>query len=127
MNLLALHIYHLDDDEEADAVIALLTDAGVELDWKIERPNEDTNAILLPITLDDDGTEPYQIRLKKLEIAVARLRNLRPEPISAIRELDLDTAMRIHTSEDYLPLDSDFVRECGRLGLEICVFNEGVF
>ena len=27
------------------------------------------------------------------------------------------------SSEYYLPLPEDFVRECGRLGLEICIFN----
>ena|SRR5215203_3853185 len=97
MNLLALHVYHLDDGPEADDVIALLAEAGVGSEWQIERPNEDTNAIFLPIDLDNGGGELWQVRQKKLAIAVARLRKLRPNRIEAIREMQLSTAMRIHT------------------------------
>ena len=123
MNLLALHVYHLDDGPDADDVIALLAEAGVGSDWRIERPNGDSNAVLLPIELDNGVTESWRVRQTKLEIAVARLRELRPGPISAIRGMQLKTAMRIHTREFYLPLPGDFVRECGRLGLEICILN----
>jgi hypothetical protein len=123
MNLLALHVYHLDDGPEADAVIALLTEAGIGPEWHIERPNE-ANAILLPIELQDRVDESWQVRQRKLELAVARLCMLRPEPLGAIRQMQLSTAMRIHTREFYLPLPANFVRECGRLGLEICILNE---
>jgi hypothetical protein len=126
MNLLCLHVYHLDDGPDADAVIAFLTQAGVGPDWHIERPDGESNGISLPIELDDGETESWRVRQKKLEIAVGRLCKLRSDPINAIREMQLRTAMRIHTREFYLPLPSNFVRECGRLGLEICVLNEAV-
>ncbi len=124
MNLLALHVYNLDDGPETEAVIALLTEAGVGSEWQIERPNEATNAIFLPIEFHDGGAQSWQVRQKKLELAVTRLRKLRPDPIGAIRGMQLSTAMRIHTREFYLPLPANFVRECGRLGLEICILNE---
>ena len=126
MNLLALHVYHLDDGPAADAVIALLAEAGVGPEWQIERPNGDGNDITLPIELDGGGKESWQVRQEKLELAVARLRKLRPDPIHAIRAMQLCTAMRIHTTEFYLPLPASFVKECGRLGLEICILNEAV-
>jgi hypothetical protein len=124
MNLLALHIYHLDDGPEADAVVALLTEAGVTKDWPIERPNEEANDVSLPIELDDKGVESHQLRQAKFEMAVDRLSRLRPEPISQISKMRLSIAMRIHTKEFYLPIPADFVRECGRLGLEICILYE---
>lgn len=123
MELLALHVYHLDEGPETDAVVALLVEAGVGLDWVIERPNDDSNAILLPIEMDGGNKESWQVRNEKLELAVARLRNLWADPINAIREMQLRTAMRIHTTEFYLPLPAGFVSECGRLGLEICILN----
>ena len=126
MDLLALHVYHLDDGPEADAVIDLLSKAGVGSEWQIERPSDDNNAILLPIELHSGGDETWQGRKRKLKTAVNRLRKLHPDSISDIRGMQLSTAMRIHMNEFYLPLPSDFVRECGRLGLEICILNEAV-
>jgi hypothetical protein len=126
MNLLSLHVYHLDDGPDADAVIALLTQAGVGPEWQIERPDGKSNDISLPIELEDGDIKAWQVRQKKLEIAIARLRKLSPDPFDAIRGMQLRTAMRIHTREFYLPLPGNFVRECGRLGLEICILNEAV-
>lgn len=126
MDLLALHVYHLDDGPLADDVIALLTEAGIGPEWRIERPNGDSNDILLPIELADGNKKLWEVRQEKLEVAVARLRKLRHDPIDTIRGMQLRTAMRIHTREFYLPLPADFVIECGRLGLEICVLNEAV-
>lgn len=126
MDLLALHVYHLDDGPEADAVIGLLTEAGVGSDWRIEGPDEDdSNGIIVPVEWNGD-TKSWQVRQGKLEIAVELLRKLRPGPLDTIRGMQLRTAMRIHTREFYLPLPASFVRECGRLGLEICILNEAV-
>src|SRR5262245_12414454 len=124
MNLLALHVYHLDDGPEADAVIALLTQAGVSSEWAIERPTEETNGIFVPVELNGGGPEAWQVRQQKLEKAVVLLSKLKPVPIGDIRASGLQTAMRIHTREFYLPLPANFVKECGRLGLEICILNE---
>jgi hypothetical protein len=126
MNLLALHVYHLDDGPDTDAVIALLAEAGVGPEWQIQRPTEETNAILLPVDLDGAGRKLWQVRQQKLEKAVALLSMLQPAPIDDIRASHLSTAMRIHTTEFYLPLPANFVKECSRLGLEICILNEAV-
>ena len=60
---------------------------------------------------------------RKLAAALELLRSISPDTLDKIRDLRLDTAMRIHTPEFYLPLPSEFVRECGRLGLDICILN----
>lgn len=121
---LSLHIYHLDEGPEADEVVALLTRAGVVSD--IERPTLESNAIFVPVACDATGREEWQVRQAKLAAGTELLRRLRPGPLEAVRGLGLRTAARIHTPEFYLPLPAEFVRECGRLGLEICVFNESV-
>jgi hypothetical protein len=121
---LSLHVYHLDEGPEADEVVALLTEAGVSA--AIDRPTAESNAILVPVILDPTGLEEWQVRQAKLVAGIELLRRLRPEPLKAARALGLATAARIHTPEFYLPLPAEFVRECGRLGLEICVLNESV-
>lgn len=127
MTQLALHVYHLDDDSFADHVVHCLKEAGVARDWKIERPTDATNAILLPVDPDEDDSDSWEDRNRKIEIAVDYLRRMRPEPLDVIRESGLRIAMRVHTREAYLPLPVEFVRECGRLGLQICILNERLF
>jgi hypothetical protein len=127
MDLLALHIHPLDDNEEADEIIALLTQAGLSSDWTIEKPTEATNALFVPVEIQSGALADWEIRQQKLEKALVLLRALQPATIAAIQECGLDVAMRIHTEEFYLPLPVAFVRECARLGLEICIFNTRSF
>ena len=114
MNELAFHVYHLDDGPEADAVIAFLTDAGIGSKWRIERPTDETNSILIPIELESNSAHCPPFDPPNLEKAVAFLRTLRPEPLAAIRAMQLSTAMRFHTRGFLLQLPTDFVNECGR-------------
>jgi hypothetical protein len=127
MDLLALHMYHLDDDDEADQIIQLLKRNGLESQWRIERPNENTNAIFIPVLLDDGAlTETWQIRQAKFNKALGLLLALNQETINAIKNLGLRVALRIHTDEFYLPIPSDLVTACGNLGLEICILSKVV-
>ncbi len=123
MDSLALHIYHLDEGEEADRVIQLLKPFGIGDKWPVERPTEQTNAIFVPVEIRDIATEVWEIRQQKLNKSLALLRALDRKTVDAIRALDLSVAMRVHTTEFFLPLESEFVSECGRLGLEICIYN----
>lgn len=123
MELLALHIYHLDDGEESDKIIKLLKSTGIEKKWNIEPPSEETNAIFIPVELNAKNLESWKMRDKKLSRSLSLLSKLDKDVIDNIKSSGLSTAMRIHTDEFYLPLPGNFVAECGRLGLEICVFN----
>ncbi len=123
MELLALHIYHLDDGDETDKIIELLKSSGVGSGWTIERPSEDTNAIFVPIEIDIGTMESFEIRQRKIIKSLSLLTELNKDGINRIKGFNLNVAMRIHTSEFYLPLPGEFVTACGQLGLEICIFN----
>src|SRR5262249_21513288 len=116
-----------DDGPESDAVISLLKDAGVGDDWTIQPPNGDTNAIFIPIPAETGKLESSAAMADPFKKAQQLLQALERPPIDSIKALSLSVAMRIVTSEFYLPLPEDFVRECGRLGLEICIFNSTSF
>lgn len=120
---LSLHIYHLDEGAEADSVIELLEAAGIGNEWSIQRPTEASNAILVPILFEDVSLDEYALRMRRMRRSMDLLKALSKPNLDTIKGFGLSVAMRIHTSEYYLPLPEDFVRECGRLGLEICIFN----
>ncbi len=126
MELLALHIYHLDEGEEADRVVQILREGGLGPDWRIERPTEATNAIFVPAEVENEPGEGWQIREQKLARALVLLRALGRKAIEAIRALDLQVAMRIVTADWVLPLSAEFVAECARLDLGIFIVNTRV-
>ena len=127
MESLALHNFHLDDGEEVDRVIQFLEPSGIWSKWPIERPTKETNAIFIPVKIPDAGLEEWEVREQKLEKSLDLLRALDKRSIDAIKALSLSVAMRVHTIEFYLQLPDGFVSECGRLGLEICIFNLKAF
>ena len=127
MELLALHVCPLDDDSEADQVVQLLTKDGIPDTWRVERPTEATNGLFVPVELDLLPKEDWQIRQQKLAKSRKLLDKLKVETVRAIRAMGLGIAMRIHTQEFYLPLPWEFVSACGRLELEICIFNDSDF
>ena len=120
MTEIALHIYHLDDNEEAEEIIQLLNQAGIGERWLIERPTEETNAIFVRVNVAESNDEEWKIRQRKFKKAVELLGDLDEETIHKIKG---SVAMRIHTPEFYLPIPAKFVWECGRLGLEICILH----
>jgi hypothetical protein len=120
---LSIHIYHLDDDEEADAIVNALESLGIGERWTIERPTDETNAIFVPVGNDqqhDEDQGPYQAALELV-------RAMDRETVEAIKAMDLRVALRITTSDFYISLPESLVSACGILGLEICIFNTKAF
>lgn len=123
MELLGIHIHPLDDNEEADEIIDLLRRGGVSEEWVILRPDGESNSIFIPVEIVLGQLSEAHVRQAKLAKALGLLRALQPVTIGDVRSFGLEVAMRIHTRESYLPLPAEFVHECGRLGLDICVQN----
>jgi len=127
MEVLALHIRHLDDGPEANDVLQALRAAGLSDEWRIERPSEATNALWAHVEVEESGEEGWRCREAKLDKAVQLLGALDPGALRALcQRTELGLAMRIHSAENFIPLSAAFVQECGRLGLEILVVNEAV-
>lgn len=124
---LSLHAYHLDDDSEADVVIELLEAAGIGNEWSIQRPTEATNSILVPVLLDNASLDQRALEFRRLRRSLDLLKVMSKPNIDTIKSFGLSIAMRLHTSEFYLSLPEDFVHECGRLGLQICICNNRAF
>jgi len=122
MEFLGLHISPLDEGEECDRVISLLR-RDVTNSWTIEKPTEKTNAIFVPIKIKNRNYEPGELCERKLKKSLKLLKSIKKTTINSIKKFDLDVAMRIHTEEFYLSLSWEFVKECGRLNLEIDVMN----
>lgn len=123
MEFLGLHIHHLDDGEEADKIIQMLRLSGVDGRWSIKRPTDETNSIIIPVNISNTFAEDWRTRQQKINESIKLLQVLNKKTIDIIKELGLNVAMRVHTKETYIPFSEEFVKECGRLGLEICVLN----
>ena len=121
----ALHIYHLDNDEEADKIVRLLESTGIGNRWTIERPTDETNAIFVHAgkSGQDDDSRDEQLFHEAQEL----VRTIDRKTVEAIKAMDLCLALRITTSDFYLALPEDLVAECGIVGLQICVFNTRAF
>jgi hypothetical protein len=124
MTQIAIHIYPLDDNEEAEEIIQLLNQVGIGERWVVERPTEETNSILVRVNVAEASNQESKVREQKWERAIFLLGELDKETIHKIKGMDVDVAVRIHTPESYLPIPAEFVSECGRLSLEICIFNQ---
>lgn len=122
---LAVHIYHLDDDKEADEIVHILEFLGIGERWTIERPTDETNAIFVRVVKNQQYDENRRVELyqEALELVHAMDR----ETVEAIKAKDLCVALRITTSDFYITLPEGLVFACGILGLQICVFNTKAF
>ena len=121
MEFLGLHIHHLDEGELADEIVVILKSTLTSESWVIERPTEETNAIFIPVDVDNTDKESYLICSQKSDRAVILLQQLTRETITAIRAMGLSVGMRIHSDEGLLPIPASFVAACGRLNLGIYI------
>lgn len=117
INLLALHIYHLDNNEECEKIINLLKRDNIDKRWKVELPTEETNAIFVYIKSKKNDKEKFKDVLNLL-------RSLNERTIDSIKKHSLSVALRIHHDNFYLSLPDFLIKECGRLGIEINLLYE---
>lgn len=126
MEFLALIIKPLDDNEEAEEIAPLLPGTGIGVEWEIQRPTEETNAIIIPVVENEQVPAEHWKREQQLrghlDRAIELLRGLERSTVAEIQRLHLDVFIRIHIPETYLFLPPDFTEACGRLGLELRVY-----
>jgi hypothetical protein len=122
---LAIHIYHLDNDEEADEIVHTLESLGIGESWTIERPTNETNAIFVHVGKNQQLDKNQRVEL--YQEALELIHAMDKKVVEAIKARDLRVALRITTSDFYISLPEDLVSACGILGLQICIFNTKAF
>ena len=116
-----LQIHHLDDDEEADIVVAAISRASRVAGCRIRRPTDETNSILVYCEADDVGLVGNQLMRAGIGKATDLLLEATAGEIKVIRDLQLDITLVIHINSYGIWLDPGLLSACARHGVGITV------
>jgi hypothetical protein len=119
-----LQIHHLDDGDEADTVVAVLSTAVESSGCRIERPSHETNSILVHCgpACDEDSDDPVRLE-NRLDKAASLLTALSKEDVDAIHAMDLEIMLCIQTDADRIWLPPELLHACASHGIGISVVD----
>ena len=117
-----LQIHHLDDtDEDINKIVAILERRHLQEGWKISRPTEESNSILIKYDRTQKLEPEYVERDFLLNNAAEFLMPFEKKQIDDVKTFQLGVMLKIVTEEFALPIPAKLLAECGRLGIDLYI------
>ena len=123
---IVLQIYHLDDnDEDLAEIVSILERKRLQKGWKIHKPTEETNSILIRYDHNQKLEPEYAERDFLLNNAAEFLVPFEKKQIDEVKAFQLGVMLKIVTEEVALPIPAKLLAECGRLGIDLYIMFMG--
>ena len=121
-----LQIYHIDDNDEGlDEVVSILERRRLQEGWKINKPTEETNSILIRYNRNTKLEPEYVERDFLLNNAAEFLMPFEKKQFDEVKAFQLKVMLKIITEEFALPVPAKLLAECGRLGIDLYFLYTG--
>jgi hypothetical protein len=117
-----LQIYHLDDtDASVNEIVSILQRRHLQEGWKINKPTEESNSILIKYDHKEKLEPEYFERDFLFNNTTEFLMPFEKEQVDEIKAFQLGVILKVVTEEFALPIPAKLLAECGRLGIDLYI------